>query len=428
YTLADAFDVEVVGILVLLLLVTGLVAGSYPALLLSGFRPIETLGRRLKLGGTNVLTRSLVVIQFALSVFLIISTLVMQQQMQHTRTMDLGFNRDHMLQINTEGMDGRRMVKRLQQQLANEPRIAGVTAAGVSMGWSGSIGTRYTHGDHQYTLNIFTVEANYFDVFDIAFAQGRPFDPSTSADSSYVIVNQAALDDYRQKNGGLEEPLGTVLPGMDGMGVGQLIGVVEDFNYNVLYQDHAPAIFMLHSFFGVNYIYIRLLPGDVAGGLAAAESAWQAAIPDVPFRYRFLDEDMQQYYEDDQRWSNIVRYASLVAIFLACLGLLGLAALTAARRTKEVGIRKVLGASVPSLVGLVTREFLVMVVLGIIIAVPAGYIVMQQWLNDFVFRIELGPTLFVLGGVLALLLAGSVVSYQGFRAARTNPVDSLRYE
>ncbi|MEM1095932.1 MAG: ABC transporter permease [Bacteroidota bacterium] len=408
---------------------TGFIAGSYPALLLSRFRPIETLSNRLRLSGANRLTKGLVIIQFALSVFLMVSTLVMGAQMRHTQTMNLGFDKDHVVVIEAFGMDGRGIVQKLEQTLASEPDVLGVTASGNSLGWSGSIGTNFSHNDKNYTINIFTVEANYFDFFDIPFVEGRGFDVLRSADSTgALVVNEALVRDFQEKDGLLANPIGEEIPHHRRTAGAQIIGVVEDFHFNVLYQEVAPAMFALQNYWGVNYVFVRLNPMAVPDALAATEAAWAAVVPDIPFQYQFLDDTMQRVYANDQQWSAIVRYASFFAIFIACLGLLGLATLTTARRTKELGIRKVLGASVPRLVGLVARDFLWLVVAGIVVAVPVGFVVMQRWLEDFAYRIELGPLLFLIGAVLALGLAASVVSLQAYRAARANPVESLRYE
>ncbi|GAB5519146.1 MAG: ABC transporter permease [Rhodothermales bacterium] len=412
-----------------LFVATGFIAGSYPALLLSRFRPIETLNNRLRLSGANGLTKGLVIVQFALSVFLMVSMLVMSAQMRHTRTMNLGFNKDHVIIIETRGMDGRGIVQQMDQLLANAPSILGVTASGNPMGWRGSMGSRYRHDEHMHTVNMFSVEADFFEFFGIPLSQGRLLDGNRAADSTQaIVVTQALVDDFQATDQALTEPLGATIPGLGMVRDKPIVGVVEDFHFNVLYQEIAPAMFTLQEYWGLNYVFVRLAPQAMPDGLAATETAWAQVMPDLPFRYQFLDENMQRLYQDDQRWSTIVQYASFFAIFIACLGLLGLATLTTARRTKELGIRKVLGASVPRLVGLVARDFLWLVLAGIAIAVPVGLVVMQRWLEDFAYRIELGPMLFIVGAVLALALAASVVSLQAFRAARANPVDSLRYE
>ncbi|GAB5519145.1 MAG: ABC transporter permease [Rhodothermales bacterium] len=410
---------------------TGFIAGSYPALLLSRFRPIETLSNRLRLSGANGLTKGLVIVQFALSVFLMVSMLVMSAQMQHTRTMNLGFDKDYVIVMDVQrgSGEGRDILQRLRNSLSSDPNVVGLTASGNSMGWRGTRGSIFGHGDHTHAINVFTVEADYFDFFDIPLASGRAFDPDRSSDSTQaLVVNEALVREYQQVDQALSNPIGAEIPDYKRAEGTQIIGIVEDFHFNVLYQEVAPAMFALENYWGVNYIFARLAPHALSDGLAATEAAWTEAVPDLPFQYQFLDENMQRLYQDDQRWSTIVQYASFFAIFIACLGLLGLATLTTARRTKELGIRKVLGASVPRLVGLVARDFLWLVLAGIAIAVPVGLVVMQKWLEDFAYRIELGPMLFIVGAVLALALAASVVSLQAFRAARANPVDSLRYE
>ncbi|MEM1095933.1 MAG: ABC transporter permease [Bacteroidota bacterium] len=407
-----------------LLLGTGGIAGGYPALLLSRFRPIETLTRRLRWSGAGGLTRSLVVIQFALAVSFIVCTLVMADQMRHIRQAPLGFDEAQVVVLETLGEDGRQIAQLLSQIITASPHVIGVTGARRSMGGT-QRGSSRRHEDHTHYIHLVSVEANYFDFFDIPFVEGRGFDAQRGRDSTAIIVNEALVRVYRNVHGELDEPLGQAVPGVTS---DRIVGVVSDFKLNALYQETTPALFFVGEHARINYVFVRLAPGALSAGLATIEDAWSQVVPDLPFRYTFLDDTMQRAYADDQQWSAIVRYASFFAIFIACLGLLGLATLTTARRIKELGIRKVLGASVPRLVGLVARDFLWLVVAGIAIAVPVGLIVMQRWLEDFAYRIELGPLLFIIGAVLALGLAASVVSLQAYRAARANPVDSLRYE
>jgi putative ABC transport system permease protein len=207
------------------------------------------------------------------------------------------------------------------------------------------------------------------------------------------------------------------------------VGVVKDFHFNSLHQEVTPAMLILRRF-GANYdaLLARLRPGDVSGTVSLLRSTWQEVAPDVPFQYSFLDDDLDKLYHADERWSRIVAYAASFAIVLACLGLFGLAALSVAGRTKEIGIRKVLGASVPRLARLLSRQFALLVGLAVLVALPAAYVAMSRWLEGFAYRVEIRWWVFVLAGVGALVLALVAVGYQTVRAALSDPVKALRYE
>ena len=407
-----------------MVLITGLIAGSYPAVVLSGFKPIETLRNRLKLSGSNVFTKTLVVIQFGLSVFLIISTLIMWRQMEFTRTKDMGFNKDQLVVVNTNGLDGRVVAKRFRERLGSSRNVPGVTAAGTTLGYRGTIGTMFFHEGEYRLININSVETDYLDVMGIELATGRNFDPNLATDSSQsAIVNEALVREYQ-----MTDPIGSLVPGFDDGEAPTIIGVVRDYNFQVLYQDVGAVMLTMDDFFGLEYVFVRISNQNIPETIAALQQTWMDFAPDVPLQYNFLDDDMQALYQSDRRWSRIVSYASFLAILIACLGLFGLIALSVAGRRKEIGIRKVLGAPVRSIMLLLSKDFLGLVLIGVILASPVAYIVMQRWLNTFAFRINMGGDVFILAAVAALLIAFSTLSYRTIKAAVMNPVDSIRYE
>jgi putative ABC transport system permease protein len=409
------------GLLGLTLLV-GLVAGSYPALLLSGLRPIETLRQRLRLGGANALTRSLVVVQFALSVFLICSTAVMLRQLHYLQTKNLGFNQNNVVVIPTQGEDGAALLSRLRTALSGRPDVLGITgmSSAFAHGWSLD---GWNDGDEPKEAYVYRVAPGFLDVMQLPLVAGRDFDPAMATDSTAaVLVNEAFVRDF-----GWAEPLGQTLDGF--YDEPTVVGVVRDVNFLSLHETVAPMVLMVNTpDWNLYDLLVRLAPGDFPGALRAVEAAWAQVAPDVPFQYTFLDDDLGQQYESEQRWSRIVGYAAGFAVLIACLGLFGLAALSVARRTKEVGIRKALGASVASVTLLLSREFARLVLVAVVLAAPVAYLVMQHWLDTFAYRVGIEAGVFLLAGGLALAIALLTVSYQALRAASADPVKALRYE
>jgi putative ABC transport system permease protein len=424
--LGAAADGAAGALLVGLVLFTGLVAGSYPALVLSGFRPIETLTNRFRLSGSNVFTKALVVLQFALSVFLITSTVVMKRQLDYTRAKELGFDKEHVVVIPTGGLDGSVVAPRFRAALEREPHVVGVTATGYELGRTGSMGYGFEHEGRHYVVNVLRVETNYLDFLGLDLVAGRNFDPKLATDSTQaIIVNEALVRAFA-----LDDPLGKPIPSLPGdpQKAPLIVGVVEDHHFQALYQEVAPMMLTLDPEWASSYLLVRIRPDDMPRTLDLLKTTWQAVAPDLPFAYRFLDDTMQERYRDDERWSQIVRYAALFAVLIAALGLLGLAALTVTRRTKEIGIRKVLGARLSHIVLLIAREFALLVGAGVVLAAPVAYLVMRRWLEDFAYRIPLSGWLFVLAGLAALTVALGMVGYQAVRAAGADPVKSLRYE
>jgi len=421
-----ASDATTLAMLAGLVLLTGFIAGSYPALVLSRFKPIETLTNRLKLGGSNVFTKSLVVVQFGLSVFLILGTLIMARQLDYAQTRHPGYDKNHVVILPTSGMDGAMLSARFRQALGQHTAIEDITVTNSTMGSAYSSGHRFTYQGKVYDTNVFVVEANYLDFFGLELVQGRNFDPNLSTDTTEAILVNAAL--VRAFN--MTDPLGKPIPGLptEGGPTPLIAGVVKDYHFQTFYQEIAPAMLTLNPAWGYDYLMVRIQPTDISGTLALLRNTWQEIASDIPFEYSFLDEDMQGWYAADQRWSRIIRYAALFAVLIACLGLFGLATLTVTGRTKEIGIRKVLGAPVHGVVLLLSKDFVKLVLVGVVLAAPVAYFVMQRWLEQFAFRIDLSGWTFLLVGLLVLGVAFLTVSYQSIKAALADPVQSLRYE
>ncbi len=415
----------IISIITSLFLVTGLAAGSYPALMLSGFKPIDSLKDKFSLGGSNPLSKGLIVVQFSLSVFLVIATLVMADQLNYIQNKNLGFKGEQVVVIPANGVNGERIVKLYRDALGNETNIVDISGANVSFAtglWRRGI--QYEGELHQ--LAVFRVDHNFVQTLEMNLVKGRDFNPALASDSTEsIIVNEAFLEDL----GFQENPINRVFPIDWGwMKNPKIIGVVEDFNYQSLENEVRPAIMYMHPRDPILHMMVRIRPENMNISIEQLRSTWSQVTNEVPFSYSFLDEDMDRLYQSEQRWSRIIGYGSFFAIFIACLGLFGLAGITAIKRQKEIGIRKVLGATISRIVLLLTKDFALLVLISIAVAVPVAWFVMQEWLQNFAYRADIGLGIFLLSGGSALLIALVTVSWQALRAAFMNPVKSLRSE
>ena len=411
-----------------LILITSLVAGGYPAVVLSAFKPVDTLRSRFASVRSNKLTRSLVVVQFTLSVFLIISTMIMMQQLNYLRTENLGFDQEQVLAVHLNGISPTRALSFMQDELAPRVDVESIAASNLTLGAGSGWGRQgFDYNGENKQVYEYRVTPNYLDVMEIDLALGRSFNPALATDSvRSAIVNEALVQDF-----GWDDPIGQVLTGytndaeMDPV----VIGVVRDYNFRPLHEEVEPMVLMASPTTGrLQTLLIRMNTSQMEETIEAVRSAWMEISPDVPFEYNFMEEDIARFYLEEERWSGIVGYSSLFAIFIACLGLLGLTSLMVTKRTKEVGIRKVLGASVHGVVGLLSTEFLKLVGIALVIAIPVAYFAMRRWLDTFSYHVELGVTVFLAAGMLTILVTLLTISYQAIRAALTNPVKALKYE
>jgi predicted permease len=405
----------------------GLVSGSYPALLLSSFRPVRILSSSL---GTkprsSFFRKTLVVIQFSLSVFLIIGAGVVYNQVRFMQGMDIGYNKEHVLLLPMRGDVGK-FFPALRAELQRNPQLLGVTAMSRRPNnirdyardatWEGK------EQDSDVRVNFAAVSYDFPETMGLEMVEGRAFsrDFPTDAKEAFVVNEELA------KLIGRETAVGT---GFSMFGrKGRVVGVLKNFHFQPLRVQIQPLVLLLApNPYWLGNIVIRLSPGDMAASLDLIEKTWKRVVPGYPFEYEFLDEEFDLYYWRERRMGSLLGYFSFLAVFIACLGLFGLASFTAEQRTKEIGIRKVLGASVSSITLSLCREFALLVTAANLIAWPLIYLVSRDWLNNFAYRFEMGPFLFILAGLLALTIALLTVSYQAVRAARANPVEALKYE
>ncbi|HSU27956.1 MAG TPA: ABC transporter permease [Chitinophagaceae bacterium] len=410
-----------------LTLVVGLLSGSYPALVLSGFKPLEVLKQKIKVGGSNFFTRALVTFQFILSIGLVASTLIILQQLRYMTNKNPGFNKENVVMVNGTDVDGNKVFPLFKQALANESSI--VTIAGSDMGLGDGTGWSSSGFDYKGKLKQvyeYYVDPNYIPLMNMKIIKGRNFDSSISSDTvTSVIVNEAMVKDFGWS---MDSAVGQPLTGYMESKTPVVIGVVQDFHFRPLSEQVKPQMFQQFNDYQPYRYFVKIRAGNPSKALRAMDKAWSSVVPNIPLRYTFLDESLENFYKGEKRWSRIIGWAGGISIFLACLGLFGLAALAAVNRKKEIGIRKVLGASLSGIVQLLAKEFLLLIIIAVVIATPLAWYFMHKWLQDFAYRISIGWWIFILAGTLAILIAILTIAFQAIKAGIVNPVKSLRTE
>ena len=421
-----SFDLLSTSNLVLLagaLFVTTLTAGVYPAMVLSSFQPLQVIRGKLTISGGNSLFRKILVItQFALSIVIIVGTIVVDKQLTFIRNKKLGFNKEN---IFTFGMRGEMFKNRetIRTELSKQPGIEGIALSNQSiLSLEGTTGDTDWEGkglQQGMMVHPVNIDEHFIDVTHLELAEGRGFTGSKS-DTAHFILNETAVE-----KAGLVDPIGKSFTLWQTKGT--IIGVVKDFHHSSIKTKIEPTVFF-HNPSWYWLVYVKTNGKDNAGAIASTEKVWKQYNAEYPFEYQFLDSSFDAMYKTEQRTGRLFTAFSVVAIFISCLGLFGLATFTAAQRIKEIGIRKVMGASVNEIVVLLSKDFLKLIVMALVIAVPASYFGMQNWLQDFAYRIPIDWTVFVVAGGISLLIAFLTISFQTIKAAMGNPVESLRTE
>ena len=413
-------------ILLLAAIGIGLLAGIYPAWVLSSFKPISVLKGRFSTGAKGiVLRKTLVVSQFTISIALIIGTIIVYNQMNYMRNRNLGFSKDQMMVIDTQGDRAKEAFK---QSLAGIPNIKSI-ALSSSVPGGGNPGAyseiENIKGDLQVAnLDLYFVDYDYIPQFKIKMIAGRAFSKEFLTDTTQAMVlNEAAVKMFGYTSA--EQAIGKRFKqwGREG----KIIGVMKDFHFQALQEPIKPLSMRIEPE-GCELVSVNVAAAHLPATIAAIEKSWQTMIPNRPFSYFFLDEYFDRQYRSEERFGKLFLNFSILAIFISCLGLLGLASYSTMQRTREIGIRKVMGASVSNIINLLSKEFLVLVIVSFFIAAPVAWYFMHQWLRDFAYRINISWWVFVAAGLTALLIALFTISFQAIRAAIANPVKALRSE
>lgn len=420
------------GFLVALLsvaLFAGLIAGAYPAILLAGYQPVKALKGSGSLQFKPRLTKGLLVLQYSLSIFLIISAVIMYRQLDYVSSKELGYNAEQILFVPTYtgwNETGTNLMKLYKTELNGVPgvkQVSGMTPAFTS--GTNRYGFNMPGFDEEIRSYIYFIDPEIIPTLDFELIAGRNLSEDFPTDKkNSILVNEAFVNTL-----GWEDPIGELVPWSSEDNPATVIGVVKNFHFQSLEAEIQPMLFHMDpDQGGINSIAVKIEEGMIAETLPKLEEVWAEVAPFTPFNFWFLDDAVEKQYAEYQRWLKIMGASTFIAILIACLGLFGLAGLTAINKTKEIGIRKVLGAGIDQILILLNKDIVILIFLSLLIAGPISWYVMNQWLTDFTYRVSIGLDVFVVSAVFAFAIAILTISYHSFKAANANPVDSLKNE
>ncbi len=412
------FDAKLIAGYIALYIITGLLAGFYPALVLSGYKPVQTLYSRFQIAGKNYLQKSLVVLQFALASFLIIATFIVYSQFNFLTKTNLGYDDNNLVIVNKSNLHYTD-ADVFKNELLKNPNIAGVSVKNA--GQRGT-GTKNAVGSTVYFTDE-TVDENYLSLLKIPLVAGRNFSTAIPSDfTQSIIVNESFAKAANFKN-----PVGETINILGSSNeTYRVIGVVKDYHFASLTKKITPQLFSMRGLYGTYYIKIK--PNTAAASLKWIQKTYHQFYPMNPYSYVFKNEENRKQYADVEKWKQIILFSAILTILISCIGLFGLSVLSAEKRTKEIGIRKVLGASVQQIATTLSTDFIKLVLLALIVASPLVYLAANSWLQNYPYRITISWWLFVSSGLLVIMIALFTISFQSIKAAIANPVKSLRTE
>jgi putative ABC transport system permease protein len=400
-------------------LLTGLLAGFYPALVLSGFNPVQSLYNRTQHAGKNYLSKGLVILQFTLATFLIISTITIYSQFSYLMNFDLGYNDKNVVSISAWGLDKTKLAL-FKAELSKEPSILDVTAD-----QGGRWGTiAHINSGQQIQFDMKHIDEDYLPLFNVPMVKGRNFSKAMVSDSANsVLVNEEFV-----KQAGWKNPIGQVVDFYYNKRKYSVVGIAKDYHFLSLNEKMSPMLYTMKPDYPWGNIFVKISDKNKSESLNRIQKEFKAVFPFIPYQYKFKDAEVAEQYDKEAKWKQIVTFGAVLTIFISCIGLFGLATLSAERRKKEIGIRKVLGASVEGIVRKLSTDFLILVLISAIIAVPAALWAMHKWLENYPYRISMNAWIFLFAALFVAIIALVTVSFQAVKAAIANPVNSLRSE
>lgn len=421
-SLSYLFDIKLITGLICLYIITFLAAGFYPALVLSGLTPVEALYSKIKFGGKNNLSKSLVILQFTLATLLIVATLFINAQFNFLTKSELGYNDKNLVEfvVDKAVMD-KPLMDGCKTAFANVSGVEKVAYANI-----GKFGGKTRAGGKEFAATYEHIDENYLSALQTQVLAGRNFSAAFSSDAA----NSVLINETFAKEAGWKDPVGKTVDFMNLPGWGTrkitVIGLVKDYHFESLKEKIKPELFTMAPQLPLGRFVIRIKPENILSIIKGLEKTYHTLFPDNPFQYSFRDDSIEKSYKAELKWKQVISFAALITIFISCIGLFGLSLLTSERRFKEIGIRKLLGASVVQLVQLISVDFVKLVFIAFFIAIPISWFIIDKWLQNFAYRIVISWWIFAIAGMIALFIALATVSFHAIKASLANPVSALK--